>query len=178
MLIGGRNADFRLTPALTVEIAEQLAGLCSTYGAGLLVTPSRRTGARNATILRDRLAGLPAAVWDGTGDNPYFAYLGLADAVVVTGDSVNMVSEAASSGKPVHVIQLKGRSSKFATFHRELEQAGITRPFTGRLESWTYRPLTDTADVARVVAARLRARARQQASSPLPPLHARQIPAG
>src|SRR3546814_3642619 len=34
--------------------------------------------------------------------NPNFGILGLADHVIVTGDSVNMVSEAASTGKPVH----------------------------------------------------------------------------
>ena len=38
-------------------------------------------------------AGLPAAIWDGAGDNPYYAYLGVADALMVTADSVSMVSE-------------------------------------------------------------------------------------
>lgn len=178
VLIGGRNGDFRLTPSLTVRIAEQLAGLCDRYGAGLMVTPSRRTGARNAAILRERLAGLPADVWDGRGENPYFAYLGLADSVIVTGDSVNMVSEAASTGKPVHTIQLQGRSTKFATFHRGLEQAGITRAFTGTLEQWSYRPLTDTADVAREVARRLRAKGRREARSPLASVHMQPMSTG
>src|SRR3546814_13124599 len=75
-----------------------------------MVTPSRRTGPDNEAILRARLAGLPAEIWDGEGENPYFAYLGLADAILVTADSVNMVCEAASTGKPVYVIDLDGGS--------------------------------------------------------------------
>ncbi len=168
VMIGGRNADFRLTRSLTARIAEQLAGLCRRYGAGLMVTPSRRTGARNVATLRDRLQALPAEIWDGTGENPYFAYLALADAVIVTGDSVNMVSEAASTGKPVYVIQLEGRSAKFGAFHDELEATGITRPFAGRLETWRYRPLDDTAAVAAEIAARLRARGWDDEGSALP----------
>ena len=51
------------------------------------------------------------SLWDGTGDNPYFAFLALADAIVVTEDSVNMVTEAAGTGKPVYVQELSGRST-------------------------------------------------------------------
>ena len=81
--------------------------------------------------MQNRLAGLPASIWDGTGDNPYFAYLALADAVLVTADSVSMISEAAATGKPVHVLDLDGGSAKFSRFHQLMQHAGITRPFAG-----------------------------------------------
>ena len=74
---------------------------------------------------------MPAFIWDGSGDNPYFGMLGLADAIIVTADSVTMVSEAAATGKPVHVVALEGGSAKFARFHRAMAEAGITRPFRG-----------------------------------------------
>src|SRR3546814_5644221 len=54
------------------------------------------------------------------GENPYFAYLGLADAILVTADSVNMVCEAASTGKPVYVIDLDGSSDKFRSEARRV----------------------------------------------------------
>ncbi len=73
-------------------------------------------------------------MWDGTGDNPYFAFLALADAIVVTEDSVNMVTEAAGTGKPVYVQSLPGRSTRLARFHRLMQERGATRPFEGRLE--------------------------------------------
>ena len=42
------------------------------------------------------LTGDNVTIWDGAGDNPYFAYLAFADHVLVTEDSASMVSEAAN----------------------------------------------------------------------------------
>lgn len=150
--IGGDSGAYRLTEAVIDKLCEDLATLCRRDGAGLMITTSRRTGAENEAKLRAKLAGLPAYFWDGSGDNPYFAFLGLADFIVVTGDSVNMVSEALVSGKPVHVAHLDGGTPKFRRFHEDLEREGLTRPFKGMLESWVYTPLDDTkraADEAR-----------------------------
>ncbi|MGQ0674536.1 MAG: mitochondrial fission ELM1 family protein [Rhodospirillales bacterium] len=148
VLIGGDNGVYRLTPEFAAKFADQLAQLCQRDGAGLLVSASRRTGREAEALIRERLSGLPAYVWDGTGDNPYFAFLGLADAAIVTCDSVNMVSEALATGKPVHVAMLEGGSAKFDRFHEDLWREGYTRPFTSRLESWSYAPLDDTAKAA------------------------------
>lgn len=147
VMIGGSNRFCRLTPELMAATADQLASLARD-GTGLLITTSRRTGIENKAILRERLHNLPVFLWDGTGANPYFGMLALADALIVTSDSVAMVSEAASTGKPVHIIDLAGNAPKFARFHAALQADGITRPFRGRLESWTYSPLDDTGHLA------------------------------
>ncbi len=150
VLLGGTNKAYRLTQRRLAEIADGVALVLRASGGSALVTPSRRTGPAGLKLVQDRLAGLPAAIWDGTGDNPYFAYLGLADAFLVTADSVSMISEAAATGKPVHILDLDGGNAKFARFHRLMQQAGVTRPFAGRLETWSY-PVPD--DTARVGAA-------------------------
>ncbi|HEY9549176.1 MAG TPA: mitochondrial fission ELM1 family protein [Kiloniellaceae bacterium] len=154
VLIGGDNKVFRLDATTMTRLAGQLATLARD-GWGLMITPSRRTGRRNEEILRRALAGLPAEIWDGAGENPYFGILALADHVVVTGDSVNMVSEAASTGKPVHVVHLQGSSAKFTRFHEALVAPGIARPFTGTLEAWSYAPLDETRRVAGEIRRRL-----------------------
>jgi uncharacterized protein len=157
VLIGGDNRAYRLTEARFAVFADQLAGLAR-RGFGIAVTPSRRTGAAAEQVLRDRLAGLPAWIWDGSGENPYFGLLGLADAVIVTADSVSMVSEAAATGKPVHIVDLDGGSAKFARFHQAMRAAGITRPFTGAIEIWDYRLPDDTARAAAEIRRRFAAR--------------------
>src|SRR3546814_11848216 len=93
-----------------------------------------------ADRLRDALAGGSADIWDGDGPNPYLGFLGFADAVVVTSDSVNMVSEAAATGKPVHVFHLDGGSDKFTRFPDATTARGITRPFADTNGAWTYTP--------------------------------------
>ncbi|HXH02081.1 MAG TPA: mitochondrial fission ELM1 family protein [Candidatus Competibacteraceae bacterium] len=158
VLVGGSNRRQRIDPVVIGDLAERLVAMARTQGAGLAVTASRRTGAENERVLRERLAAVASVVWDGTGENPYFGYLGLADAIVVTGDSVSMVSEACSTGKPVYVYDLEGGSKRLQRFHEGLRADGITRPFEGRLEHWTYPPLNETAQVAELVRARLRQR--------------------
>ena len=81
VLIGGTSKAYRLTLGRLGEIAEMLAAILRTDGGSVLLTGSRRTGAPGLALLRRRLRGFSAAIWDGSGDNPYFAYLALADAL-------------------------------------------------------------------------------------------------
>lgn len=165
VLLGGSNRRYRFTAAIAAQLAQQLAALARS-GIGLMITPSRRTDPAVVSTLRNALRELPAVIWDGAGDNPYFAYLGLADHVIVTGDSVNMVSEACATGKPVYIVELAGRSAKFERFHAALRAAGMTRPFEGSLAQWHYPPLDDVGAAAAEIKRRLRATGRSGAQAP------------
>jgi mitochondrial fission protein ELM1 len=72
-----------------------------------------------------------------------------------------MISEAAATGKPVHVVELEGGSAKFRRFHAAMQEAGITRPFAGRTEDWSYAPLDETGRIAAEVKRRLQGRLRR-----------------
>lgn len=132
-------------------------GLYRSFGS-LMITPSRRTGEDNLAILQQGLKDSPAYIWDGQGYNPYYGMLGLADIILVTCDSVNMVSEACTTGKPVYVIDLAGGSDKFRRFHQSMRDDGLTRPFTGSIESYIYEPLDDVGLVAERIRGMLAAR--------------------
>jgi uncharacterized protein len=151
VLVGGANGAYRLGAAEMTALAAQLRSL----DAGFAVTPSRRTEPAAVAALKSGLPSERTALWDGTGENPYFGYLGLADHVVVTCDSVSMTSEALASGKPVHVLALPGGNRKFTAFHEGLIADGLTRWFSGRLERWTYTPPDDTALVAAEIRRRM-----------------------
>ena len=156
VLIGGNNSVYRMTEAALETLIGGLKQLAETHGAGLLITLSRRTGAAADRRIREALGGTAAEIWNGQGENPFLGYLALADAVVVTCDSVNMISEACATGKPVYIAPLPGRGdSKFAAFHTTLFERGIARPFDGGLEHWTYPPFDETARVAAEVRRRM-----------------------
>ena len=163
VLLGGSNRAYRMTQARIAGFADQLAGLAK-QGFGVAITPSRRTDPATIALLRTKLAGTGAYFWNGTGDNPYFALLGTADAIIVTADSVSMVSEAAATGKPLHIVDLDGGSPKFARFHQALREAGIARPFAGTIESWHYAPPDDTARAAAEIRRRWQARLTEAAA--------------
>jgi mitochondrial fission protein ELM1 len=162
VLIGGTNKAYRLGLQQLGEIAEAIRALLRSNGGSALITPSRRTGGSAILLLRERLKGLSAAIWDGTGENPYFAFLALADAFLVTADSVSMISEAAATGKPVHIFGLDGGNAKFSRFHAAMQAAGITRPFAGRIESWSYAVPDDTARAGAALRALVLSRREQQ----------------
>jgi len=152
VLLGGNNAVYRMDESVAARLADDLAALAGAKGYGLAITASPRTPREAVAIitkgLTNELANSKAVFWDGAGANPYLGYLAHADAVIVTVDSVNMVSEAAATGKPVHVIDLPGGSDKFRRFHTAMVEAGITRPFSGAIEHWSYSAPDDTARVA------------------------------
>ncbi len=150
VLVGGSNGRFVLDGPTMRDFAAGLAALARQHGAGLVVTPSRRTGKENEAVLAQALSGLPAFIWDGKGENPYLGILALADVIVVTEDSVSMTSEALATGKPVHVVRLPGDSVRLRRFQDDLIAEGYTRPFTGALERWSYAPPDDTARAARI----------------------------
>jgi mitochondrial fission protein ELM1 len=156
VLIGGSNNVYRMDADTMRSLAVRLAACARALNASLIITPSRRTGEANREILKDALVDVPHYLWTGQGDNPYFGLLGLADFIIVTADSVNMVSEAATTGKPVYVAALPGGSPKFEMFHKGLIEDGVTRMFEGQLEPYSYRPLNDVGLAADRVRALLR----------------------
>ena len=153
VMIGGRSKAFDLPPAHAADLAERIRTAVQAAGGSLLLTFSRRTPEAAKTIMTERLSDMPGWIWDGTGDNPLFAMLHAADHVLVTEDSANMATEAASTGKPVHVLPMIALKppGKFARLHADLEAHGAARPFDGTLEPWTYAPLNETERTARAV---------------------------
>lgn len=160
VLIGGTSKAYRMDAPTGRRIGTDLARLVAQTGAGLMLTLSNRTEAAAAAEIRSALAGTGAWIWDGRGDNPYRGMLGLADHVLVTADSVNMMSEAAATGRPVYTLELPaaGSTAKFERFRESMAAAGVLRPFEGRLEDWSYEPPDDTARAAERVRALFSAR--------------------
>lgn len=147
-LIGGRSKAFDLTPERAAAIAHEIQLPLEQEGGSLLMTFSRRTPEPAQALLTARLRHLPGMIWNGEGENPYFAFLAAADFILVTEDSTNMATEAAATGKPVFIVKLDGHSLKFRLFHEALEQQGAARPFGGAFHGWTYAPLTETDRLA------------------------------
>jgi hypothetical protein len=104
-------------------------------------------------MLREKF---PAArVWAGGAANPYPGVLGAAQAAMVTEDSVNMASEAATAGLPVYISGLGRIEEKFRRFHAALAERGCARPAADGPATWTYPPLAEADRVAALLADRL-----------------------
>ncbi|HZZ30622.1 MAG TPA: mitochondrial fission ELM1 family protein [Phenylobacterium sp.] len=107
VLLGGSTYRKGFTHDDAQRLADQLDGLRREVGGSLLVTPSRRTPDAVTAALSARYLGDPTVrIWDGEPPNPYLAILALADRLVVTSDSVSMISEALATTAPVAIFTL------------------------------------------------------------------------
>ena len=125
LILGGvtRGGDF--TPERVNTLAMTLEEANAASGLGLVVSPSRRTDPSVIQFLQDRCSEWPWAwIWDGKGDNPYLGMLATCDRLVVSGDSVSMVSEALSTGKPVAVARLGSETRRQTQFLDGLRDRG------------------------------------------------------
>jgi uncharacterized protein len=156
LLIGGKSKR----QDISAETAKRISREVSALDGSLLVTLSRRTGAKARAVFQRELRPFTRLYYDGAGENPYFAMLGAADVILVTADSANMAVEAAATGKPVLVIPVDGEAGKVGRLHRALFERGAARPFRGRLENWRPEPLRETdraaAEVLRLLGQRAR----------------------
>lgn len=132
VLVGGSAKGRALDGALIADLAGLLDAFARRCGGSLLITSSRRTDACAMDALLAQLAAPRFAHrWEQGGENPYLGFLALADAVVVTGDSMSMCSEACASGAPVYIFARDAFiTAKYARFHRELYDLGLARPLS------------------------------------------------
>lgn len=108
VVIGGSSGPYSYDHAAAARLATQASALAAAKGGSLLVTTSARTPVKTIETFCANV-DVPAYVFRWTKDakdNPYFAFLGLASDIVVTGDSMSMLTEACATGKPVHIFDL------------------------------------------------------------------------
>ncbi len=127
-------------------------------GYGVAITPSRRTPEAAKAMLADAFAGDPRVfIWDLAGDNPYLAILAIADRLIVSSDSVSMLSEALAAGPPVEVFDLGVR--RHEAFLNALVARNLVRRFSGEIEPpLAAGPTNATPDAAAAVQALLQDR--------------------
>jgi uncharacterized protein len=155
VLLGGNNGRYRLDLASGARLAGDLARMAERDKVGVVVTPSRRTDPAVTDLMRTALEPHGGWVWDSRGDNPYFGMLALADLIIVTQDSMSMISEAAATATPVMFASLPGFWRRQGLFLQPLLDEDRIRPFEGRFSTWPVSPLNDTPLAAAEMCRRL-----------------------
>jgi mitochondrial fission protein ELM1 len=105
-------------------------------GWSVVVLPSRRTPIWLIKELERCAEAHPFVIMakDAGAQNRYISVLAASDVLLVTADSVSMLSEACATQKPVYVFPLAGFSRKLAIFHDFLYRSGVARLFQGFID--------------------------------------------
>ena len=165
-LIGGDAKNFSLPPHLIKAAIAQIKAAAERLNAELLVTTSRRTSQEVEKIVRQEFGSYPRCklliianeknIPEAVG-----GLLGLSRFVVISPESISMISEAATSGSYVVVFDAAGLSRKHQRFIRRLAQnkyivftepAGIAGAITGL---WDKKPKINVLADARLIASAL-----------------------
>jgi uncharacterized protein len=151
VLIGGTSQAYKMSEAVTKKLIENLKKLRD-EGYSLMLTASRRTGNENIQMLKTAFENDDQCLlYTGEGENPYFGFLAHADYLLVTSDSVSMVSDALTTGKPVYIIKLEGGAKRISKFHAHLINKGLVRWFEGKLEGYKYEPVMESKRLAAII---------------------------
>lgn len=160
VLLGGPRRGIALDDAYAERLIAALRTRHARDGGSVLVSASRRTPPALMARLRAALADVAGLCWAGEADgpNPYAGLLGWADRLVVTPDSVNMLSEACATGSPVHTLVTAPLPPRLARFHAALRARGLLHDIDA--DAAAAAPLRETRRIAAEVRARYAAHRR------------------
>lgn len=116
VLVGGDSGRFVMTTAKGRRLGELCNQLAAATGGSVLATDSPRTPTEAGDALEAQLRMPHVCYRFGCGDeNPYQGLLALADAFVVTGESMSMLGEAAETGRPLYIFDVGDGSAPWWT---------------------------------------------------------------
>lgn len=148
LLVGGNSSVYELDAATATILARQANAQVRNVGGSLLVSTSPRTP---ASVVEALFAALdcPANCYrwrPNDTDNPYLAYLALADSFIVTVDSASQVVEACLTNKPVYVFTWPTRARSLQPQGHLLRQSRRLAQLYEQLIYWGFiRPTRDFA---------------------------------
>ena len=161
VMIGGAFGRHPLPVDLAVEMVGQVSAAAALHGGGIFITTSRRTPP-------EVVAAIPGAIdcpaythfWTPEAENPYFGFLALSDAAIITGDSVSMLCEATVTERPVYILSPPGLARRRqALLQERLVELGHARRFealtAGALPSEPTPPLNAAHDIAAAIRERM-----------------------
>jgi mitochondrial fission protein ELM1 len=110
VLVGGETQKLRLSGMVAKNLVASLNAYRRANGGTLLVTTSPRTPEDVSDALAQSLDGPNFMFrWQAGAENPYLAFLALADAIVITNDSISMIAESANFAKPIYLYELPAK---------------------------------------------------------------------
>ena len=152
LILGGPNKYYGFSEKQMTETFAKIKNLFIYSKYKLIVIPSYRTP-ENIVKLAFNYFNDNHLVIKERDKKAYLSALSLADIIIVTCDSTSMISEAAITGKPVYVAQMKNKRSihRFEKFYNLFKELGIIRDLENKIEKWTYKGLDEVNKAALLV---------------------------
>ena len=149
LILGGPNKYYKFDKTQLIEIFDKIRSIFISKGYSVIVIPSMRTPKLIIDLAISKFKS-EAHVVNSIDKKAYLSALALASNIVVTCDSTSMISEAATSGKPIFVAHMKPKRNnyRFQKFFQLFKDMGIIKDLGEKVESWTYNKFNEAERIA------------------------------
>ena len=139
LILGGPNKYYSFDEDQLIQIFNKIKSNFASEGYKVIIIPSMRTPKASIELAKKEMSSCGHIV-SSVDKQAYLSAYALANYVVVTCDSTSMISEAATSGKPIFVAHMKAKRNnyRFKRFFELFKKIGITRDLGEKVETWTY----------------------------------------
>ena len=152
LIIGGPTKYYDYSTENIEKIFTNLKSLVEKNNSQLVVIPSMRTP-KNIINYAKELFGQNHTIIEDVDKKAYLSVLAISEYIVVTCDSSSMISEAALTGKPIYIANIKPKKNdkRFQKFRNLFKELNITKDLGEELEIWNYQKLDETSRVANII---------------------------
>ena len=152
LILGGPNKYYSFDKDQLIKIFNEIKSNFMSKGYAAIIIPSIRTP-KMIIDLAIKEFGADSYVVNSVDKQAYLSAFALATYIVVTCDSTSMISEAATSGKPIFVAHMKPKSNnyRFKKFFQLFKELGIIKDLGEKVESWTYAKLNEVERIAATI---------------------------
>jgi len=149
IVLGGPNKYYDFNENQLKNIFTKIRSEFINNGYKVIVIPSMRTPKLIINLAAKEFEE-DGYVVKNVDKKAYLSALALANYIVVTSDSTSMISEAATSGKPIFIAHMKAKKNnyRFKKFYKLFKELGIIRDLGEKVENWKYEKLNEAEKIA------------------------------
>ena len=157
LILGGPNKYYNFSNEELTNIFREIKSSFISQGYKAIIIPSMRTPKRIIDLAINEFL-TDGFVVNSVDKQAYLSSLAIANSIVVTCDSTSMISEAATSGKPIFVahMQPKRNNYRFKRFYKLFRELGVIRNLGEKVENWTYDSFNEAERIAAIINSRLK----------------------
>jgi len=152
LILGGPNKYYSFDEAQLIKIFDKIKSNFVSEGYKVIVIPSMRTPKASIELAKKEM-GSYGHVVNSVDKQAYLSAYALANYIVVTCDSTSMISEAATSGKPIFIAHMNAKRNnyRFKRFFDLFKKMGIARDLGEKIETWSYNKHNEAERIATLI---------------------------
>ena len=157
LILGGPNKYYNFSNEELTNIFKEIKSSFISQGYKAIIIPSMRTPKRIIDLAINEFL-TDGLVVSSVDKQAYLSSLAIANSIVVTCDSTSMISETATSGKPIFVahMQPKRNNYRFKRFYKLFRKLGVIKNLGEKIENWTYDSFNEAERIATIINSRLK----------------------